>query len=355
MGLTSKDQLKWWSIGVAVLIGGVWLLGSALAPFIAGAAIAYFLDPLADRLEKMGLSRVWATTIISLLAFMVFLLAGLMIVPLLIDQLTGFVRALPDYIARLQVYLAEHLPSLADKDSTLSKTLVSIQDVLKEKSGVFLKGVLSSSLALFDFMIIVVVTPVVAFYLLLDWDRLVAAVDSWVPREHAPVVRMLALRIDKVLAGFVRGQLTVCTILGTFYALALLIIGLKFGLFVGFIAGLISFIPFVGSIVGGTLSIGLALVQFWDSPGWIVAVAVVFVIGQFVEGHILTPKLVGGSVGLHPVWLMLALSAFGSLFGFVGLLIAVPVAAGIGVLGRFAMEKYLQGPLYRGPEDPDEA
>jgi predicted PurR-regulated permease PerM len=199
-------------------------------------------------------------------------------------------------------------------------------------------------------LVYVVVVPVVAFYLLLDWDRMVARIDELLPRDHAPTIRRLAGEIDRTLASFVRGQGTVCLILGTFYAVALMVLGLQFGLVVGLLAGLLTFIPYVGAIVGGVLSIGLALFQFWGDWWWIIAVALVFQVGQLVEGNILTPNLVGSSVGLHPVWLIFALAAFGALFGFVGLLVAVPVAAAIGVLARFAIEQYKQGRLYRGYE-----
>ena len=193
-----------------------------------------------------------------------------------------------------------------------------------------------------------VITPVVAFYMLLDWDRMVATVDSWVPREHVHTVRQIANDINASTAGFVRGQGTLCLILGVMYAIGLTAVGLNFGLVIGLFAGLISFIPYVGSLVGLVLSVGVALVQFW--PDWImvVAVAVVFFVGQFIEGNILQPKLVGSSVGLHPVWLMFALLAFGSLFGFVGLLIAVPAAAAVAVLVRFALGRYMASPLYTG-------
>ncbi len=349
MGLSNKKQLKWWGITAAAVIYVFWILGSALLPYIAGAAIAYFLDPLADRLEKMGFSRVWATVVISLLTAMVFVLALLLILPLLIDQLIGLAKSAPDLVAQLQIWLAEKFPQIFVADSMLRKGLNALQNVLKDQGVVLVNGVLNSSLAVFDFLILLVVTPVVSFYLLLDWDRLVGKIDTWLPREHANTIRVLARDIDSVLAGFVRGQLTVSTILGSFYAISLVLVGLQFGAVIGLLAGLISFIPFVGSIIGGGLSIGVALFQFWDNPIWIGVVAAIFLIGQFVEGNILSPKLVGGSVGLHPVWLMFSLSAFGALLGFTGLLIAVPVSASIGVLGRFLMEQYMDGPLYNGP------
>ncbi len=355
MGLSTKKQLKWWGISALVLIGIFWVLGGALLPYIAAAAISYFLDPVADRLEKMGFTRIWATVVICIVTATVFILALLLIFPLLIDQVVGLARSAPEFVARFQTYLSDTFPQFFVEDSMIRKGLLSLQNLLKDQGLVVVNGVLNSSLAIVDFVILLVVTPVVSFYLLLDWDRLVAKIDSWLPREHLTTIRGLASDIDKVLAGFVRGQLTVSTILGSFYAIALLLVGLEFGAVIGLIAGIISFIPFVGSIIGGGLSIGIALFQFWDDPIWIAVVAGIFVTGQFVEGNFLTPKLVGGSVGLHPVWLMFSLSAFGALLGFVGLLIAVPVSASIGVLGRFLMDQYKDGPLYKGPPiEPDE-
>jgi predicted PurR-regulated permease PerM len=195
--------------------------------------------------------------------------------------------------------------------------------------------------------------PVVAFYLLYDWDRMVGEIDTLLPRDYAPVIRKLAADIDRTLASFVRGMGTVCLILGTFYAVALMLVGLQFGLVVGAVAGLITFIPYLGSLLGGGLAIGLALFQFWGDWVSIALVAGIFVLGQVVEGNFLTPKLVGNSVGLHPVWLIFALAAFGALFGFVGLLVAVPVAAAIGVLARFAISQYKDSRLYRGLSDQD--
>ena len=203
--------------------------------------------------------------------------------------------------------------------------------MLRDSGMTVLNQVLVGSLQVLNFLVVLFVTPVVAFYLLLDWDRMVARVNAWLPREHALTIRGLAREIDVVLAGFVRGQLSVCVILGVFYAAALWAIGLQYGVLVGLIAGLISFIPYIGSTVGLLLSVGIALFQFWDAKLWIVVTAGIFLFGQFVEGNILAPNLIGKSVGLHPVWLILALAVFGSLFGFAGLLVAVPVAAALGV------------------------
>ena len=210
----------------------------------------------------------------------------------------------------------------------------------------------NSGKAIVDVISLLIVTPVVAFYMLLDWDRMVAKVDRWTPRDYVASVRQIAREIDQAVAGFIRGQGSLCLILGIFYAVGLSLVGLNFGLLIGLFAGMISFIPYVGSLVGLVLAVGVAIVQFWPDYIWVGVVLAVFFTGQFIEGNILQPKLVGESVGLHPVWLMFALFAFGALFGFVGLLVAVPAAAAVGVLVRFALSRYLDSDLYYGRERP---
>jgi predicted PurR-regulated permease PerM len=348
MALPINHQFRYWGIAAAVFFVLIWALGEVLLPFIVGGAIAYFLDPIADRLERMGLSRVTATAVISLVALLLVVLLVLAVIPTLVNQLTALVNAAPDIAKRLQGFLLERFPDLADSTSTIRQTLAEIGTAIQARGAELAQGVLSSALGVISIVLFIVVVPVVAFYLLLDWDDMVARIDSMLPLDHAPTIRRLAREINAVLAGFVRGQVSVCVALGTFYAVALMAAGLQFGLIVGAIAGAITFIPYVGSLVGGALAIGLALFQFWGDWVQIGIIAAIFAAGQFVEGNILTPRLVGKSVGLHPVWLLFALSAFGTVFGFVGLLIAVPVAASIGVLTRFAMEQYRSSLLYQG-------
>ena len=192
----------------------------------------------------------------------------------------------------------------------------------------------------------IVVTPVVAFYILLDWHRMIATVDGWTPPRYRVTVRALAREIDAALAGFVRGQSLVCLMLGLWYGIGLSVVGLNFGLLVGISAGLLSFIPYVGSLTALVVSSGLAIVQGW--PDWklfVMSLGVVLT-GQFLEGNVLSPRLVGASVGLHPVWMMFALFSFGALFGFTGLIVAVPVAAAAHVLLRFGLQRYLESPLF---------
>jgi predicted PurR-regulated permease PerM len=348
MALPLTAQAKYWGIAAVVFLVLLWFLGDVLLPFLVGGAIAYFLDPIADRLERSGMSRVAATTVISLVALLLVILLVLAVIPSLVNQLTALVNSAPDIAKRLQGFLVERFPELTDNTSTIRQTLAEIAAAIQARGAELANGLLSSALGVISAVVFIVVVPVVAFYMLLDWDQMVARIDAMLPLDHAPTVRRLALEIDAVLAGFVRGQISVCLLLGTFYSIALMFAGLQFGLIVGAIAGAITFIPYVGSIIGGTLAVGLALFQFWGDWVSIGIVAAIFAAGQFIEGNILTPKLVGKSVGLHPVWLLFALSAFGSVFGFVGMLIAVPVAASIGVLARFGVSQYQSSLLYKG-------
>ncbi|MDT6940491.1 AI-2E family transporter [Brucella pseudogrignonensis] len=350
-GSSVRRQAMFWTGTLIIFLLFLVVFSPVLLPFVAGMALAYFLDPVADRLEKLGLSRL-AATILILLLFLMILVVGLMIIiPILATQLVDFIAKLPDYISQLQALMAnENSQWLKRYIGIDSSTIQENLSALLQQGAGFLSTLLqslwNSGKSLIDIAGLFIVTPVVAFYMLLDWDRMVDRIDSWVPRKQLYTVRGIARDMDAAVAGFVRGQGTLCLILGTYYAIGLTLTGLNFGLLIGFFAGLISFIPYIGSFVGLALAIGVALVQFW--PDWImiVAVAGVFFLGQFVEGNILQPKLVGSSVGLHPVWLMFALFAFGSLFGFTGMLVAVPAAAAVGVLVRFALNRYLHSPMY---------
>lgn len=348
MALPVSQQFKYWGATAVLMIVVLWFLGDVLLPFVLGGAIAYFLDPVADRLERMGWSRAAAVALITVIAILIFIVMVLLVVPTLVGQAADLFDTAPTLFANLRDFLVARFPDLVDSESTLRQSLVAVGERVQEYGGKLLETALSSAASIINVVLLFVIVPVVAVYLLLDWDNMVARIDELLPRDHAPVIRQLARDIDRTLASFIRGMGTVCLILGTYYAVALMLAGLQFGLVVGFIAGLITFIPYVGALVGGALAVGLALFQFWGEWLQIALVALIFIIGQVIEGNLLTPKLVGSSVGLHPVWLLLALSVFGSLFGFVGMLVAVPVAAVLGVVARFATRQYLDSMLYRG-------
>ena len=359
MTLPVRDQLTYWGLLAFVFLLMLYALGNVILPFIVGGALAYFLDPVADKLEAAGLSRVSATALIAVGMLLLGVLLILAVIPTLINQLTALVNSAPEIFHKLQAFLIDRFPSLTDETSTIRQSLTKIGASIQARGGELANTLIGSALGVLSAVLFIVVVPVVAIYMLLDWDKMIARIDAMLPRDHAPVVRQLASEIDRVLAAFVRGQLSVCLALGTFYAVTLMLAGLQFGLIVGAIAGAITFIPYVGAMVGGTLAIGLALFQFWGDWVSIGTVAGIFAIGQFLEGNVITPRFVGKSVGLHPVWLLFALSAFGSLFGFVGMLVAVPVAASIGVLARFGISQYQSSRLYQGeqgqfsPEDHD--
>jgi predicted PurR-regulated permease PerM len=351
-----RRQIRFWLITAALLGLFVYVFSNILLPFVAGMALAYFLDPVADRLERMGLSRTAATFLILIAFVFALTVAMIILIPVLASQLAGFLDKLPEYLAQLQTLVTSFNPEWLEQRFGLDAGSLQegLNSLLASGVGFFttvFQSIWSSGVALFSIAGLFVVTPVVAFYMLLDWDRMVAAVDSWVPRDHVEPVRQIFADINAATAGFVRGQGTLCLILGVMYAIGLTLTGLNFGILIGFFAGLISFIPYVGSLVGLVLSVGVAFVQFWPDWTMVAAVAGVFFVGQFIEGNILQPRLVGKSVGLHPVWLMFALFAFGALFGFVGLLIAVPAAAAVAVLVRFAIARYLESPLYKGHKD----
>lgn len=350
MALPIREQLKYWGLAAVVFFVVMWSLGNILLPFLLGGAIAYFLDPVADRLERMGLSRAASTALITVIAAMIFVIMALLVIPTLVNQAVNLVKIAPQLFTDFTAFLNARFPSLLEEGSTLQTSLTSIGTTIQERGGQLVETALSSFASIINVLVLLVIVPVVAIYLLLDWDRMVASIDGMLPRDHAPTLRQLAREIDRTLSAFVRGMGTVCLFLGTYYAIALMVVGLQFGLVVGFIAGLVTFIPYLGALLGGALAIGLALFQFWGDWVSIGLVGGIFALGQVIEGNVLTPKLVGSSVGLHPVWLLLALSVFGTLFGFVGMLVAVPLAAALGVIARFGLGQYRQSLLYQGTQ-----
>ena len=354
-----QRQFAFWVGLLLATLLVLYFLSDVMLPFVAGAAIAYLLDPLADRLERFGLGRLGASIIILAIFALILLVALGAIVPLAARQVVSFAEQLPSYVQRLQALVTEHGGPLVERiggHDALQQLQQSIGNIVGQGAAwvaTFARSLWTGGKALINVVSILVVTPVVAFYLLVDWDRMVATIDRWVPPRHRATVRGLAREMDKAVAGFVRGQTAVCLLLGAFYAAGLSLIGLNFGATIGMLAGLISFIPYVGSLTGLLLATGVALVQFLPDWTWVFATIAVFMVGQFIEGNILSPKMVGDAVGLHPVWLMFALLAFGSIMGFVGLLVAVPLAAMIAVLGRFAIRRYQASPLYLGPPDEE--
>jgi predicted PurR-regulated permease PerM len=347
---TSRPILFWIAIFVATTAIVV-VLHQVLLPFVAGMVLAYLLDPLANRIERLGVNRAVATLAIIALAVAFITAMIILTVPIITRELSYFVERLPLYVRRVHTLATDPDRPWLSKivGEGLGEAERSIGELTKFASGWFdsiIRSAWSGGRALISILSIGIVTPIVACYLLYDWNKMVATIDNWVPPAHRETVRALAREIDKTISGFVRGQSTLCLVLALYYAVALRLIGLEHGILIGTTAGLISFIPYLGSLSGLIVSTCIAIAQF--SPDWrpIWLVPVVFLVGQSLADYVLAPYLVGRRVHLNPVWVMFALFAFGYLFGFVGLLIAVPLASAIGVLTRFALKTYYASSLY---------
>src|SRR5712692_9806940 len=343
--------ITFWITMLAAVVAVVVLLREILLPFVAGLVLAYLIDPLATRLERLGLNRLIATLII-IAAFIVGVVALILLAaPIIVRELAYFIEHFPTYVGQLHSLATDPSRPWLSKivGEGLGNAEKSIGELTTLAAGwlaAFARSAWSGGRALISVLSLAVVTPIVACYLIYDWHKMIAVVDHWVPPARRDTVRALAREIDDTIGGFVRGQSAICLILGLFYALTLSLIGLNHAVLIGLAAGLISFVPYLGSLTGLVGSTCVAVAQFWPNWALISAVPAIFFVGQSIADYLLSPYFVGRRVNLNPVWLLFALFAFGYLFGFVGLLIAVPLAAAIGVLVRFALTQYYASPFY---------
>jgi predicted PurR-regulated permease PerM len=350
-----RGRAVWfWPAVLAVALLLLWLLRPILLPFVLGMALGYLLDPLVAHLERRGFARALVASALILGAVATSIVLLVLLTPLVLTQLTDLALRLPAAVSAAYDWLEPYLEqTLARMRTTPAGDLTApvvnaAQDMATGMTGI-LAGLLSHGFEVVNLLTLLAVTPLVAFYLLRDWPKIVAELDDWLPRAHVATIRAEIHEIDQVLAGFARGQAIVCLTLMVFYAVALSIVRLDYGLTIGLVAGLVSFVPYLGFVVGLTSSVGVALYQYWPEWGRVVVVLGIFLAGQLVSDYVLTPRLVGSKVGLHPLWVIFAVFAGGSLFGFVGMLFAVPVCAVIGVLTRFGIGRYKDSELYRGP------
>jgi predicted PurR-regulated permease PerM len=348
-----ERQIFFW-LAVAFLMAlAIWLVKDVLLPFVAGVVLAYFLNPIVDRLTSLGLNRVAASALIVAAGAVVLVSLMVLVVPLLFDQAQQFAAALPGEVERLRGVLETWMrdrfgTSAGNIDEGLKRATESFSQNWTSLAGWAATSLWDRSLALFNFLSLLLVTPLVVFYLLVDWEAMLQKIDGWLPRDHAPTIRALAAEINDAISAFIRGQGTVCMILALFYATGLTAVGLEYGLIIGIATGLLAFIPFVGWASGLLTATALAIVQFWPEYLPVLGVVAVFLAGQAFDAGFLSPNIVGSKIGLHPVWLIFALFVFAYLFGLVGMLLAVPVAAAIAVLVRFGLSAYLQSSVYRG-------
>lgn len=354
--MTVRRQIIFWAVGAAAFVVLLMLLRSILLPFIAGLGAAYFLDPAVDRLEKAGAPRWLATSAITLVFFAIVVGGGVLLFPVVQGQVLQLAANVPEYAARVQEtvlpVVERGLALISRGEAEGPGGATSATSLVSSNAGKIaadlLKGVLSSGLAFFNLLSLIFITPVVTFYLLRDWDHIITKVDSWLPRHHRAVIHEQLHKIDEALAGFLRGQTLVGLVLAVLFSVTLSLAGLQFALVIGIFSGLITFIPFAGFILGFAVALLFALLQWGGDFVNVGVIVAIYVILQVVESAVLTPKFVGSRVGLHPVWIIFSVLAAGVLFGFVGVLVAVPLAAVIGILIRFTIGQYLGSPIYLG-------
>lgn len=350
--LIVSESQKWMLLTATVLVAVLlYFLAPVLTPFISAAFLAYLGDPLVDRLEARRLNRTLSVTIVFSIIFLVITLVLILLVPMLESQISYLIRKMPSHLAWVQQELIPGLAHRFNLDPT-TFNFNALREMLSQQWGqggniIFniFKSVSNSGMLIMVWIGNLVLIPVVTFYLLRDWDILVARVHELLPRSKEPVIKKLAIESDNVLAAFLRGQFMVMILLGIIYSLGLKIAGLKLALLIGMLAGMVSFVPYLGFIVGIVAASVAMLLQTQDIYQlW--PVIAVFGVGQMLEGMVLTPMLVGDKIGLHPVAVIFAVLAGGQLFGFIGVLLALPVAAVIAVMLRHLHSQYLSSSLY---------
>ena len=354
--MTARNQALFWSLSFLGFLSFIYIFKSILLPFVLGIAVAYLLNPLVNAFRTAGIGRKLAT--FSILGGFLFVVAALLAVlaPVLSKQMTQLINDFPQYLDQVNQALTPY----AQKVSALlgQENSEDIQGFLKDQSGMAINiaqniagGLAKGGQLFFDLVSVIVLMPVVAYFMMVEWNTMTDWVKDLMPRDHKKTILNLLSQMDQKISGFVRGQISVAVILAVLYAVALTIAGLKYGFLIGLVSGLLAIIPMVGSVIGLIVSVGVAWFQSGDLT-FVAIIAGIFLAGQLLEGNVLSPKIVGESVGMHPLWVFFALMAGGSLFGILGMLLAVPVAAVAGVLLAFGIAQYKLSALYKGKVKP---
>lgn len=349
--MNTKNQAIFWSSAFALFLLFVFVFKAVLLPFVLGFAIAYLLNPLIHHLGKVGIGRAPAALLILFVFFVLVIGFLAAILPLAYDQFLQLSNDLPGYIDGIWAWLqplserVQGFTGQAGAQDFQALFKEHISSAFNVGTGL-VKSVVAGGQAFMDLISVTIFTPIVAYFVMKEWDHISQWVVDLMPRDQKNTIMDLLKQIDTKLSGFIRGQITVAFILGLAYAIALTVAGLKYGFLIGLMAGLLSVIPMVGSAVGLFVSI---LVAWFQSGDWmfVLIIACIFFAGQLIEGNFLTPKLVGKNVGMHPLWVFFALLAGGALFGILGMFLAVPVAAVIGVLLAFAIAQYKASAYYK--------
>ena len=337
-----------WSAVSAVALIAVVLLHQILLPVVVGALLAYLLVPAVDRLEQLGIDRSLAALAVFLPLVAGFVAFLLVVLPAMIGEVRFFVEEFPRYVTRLQSLVSDAsspwLRSVMGDELHIEQSSADVARTMGSNwLDSFLRSLWSSGLALISLLSLLVVTPIIAIYLAIDWQRMIATVDGWLAPAYREDIRALGHEIHDTVAGFVRGQLVICLVLAVLYAVALKVTGLNHAILIGISAGLISFVPYLGAATGFSVAVCVAMAQFW--PNWIPVAVVggIFIVGEMLADYVLSPRIIGRRVKLNPVWMMFALFAFGWLVGFMGVLLAIPIAASLGVILRYARQRSLAG------------
>ena len=352
-----ERHAAFWLISLVAFLLLIALLRDALLPFALAAVIAYFLNPVADGLQRMGVGRTFAAVLIIGLVTIAIAASIFFLLPLAAGQIRQLAQSLPNDLDRIRMWLEDvarqHLgQSFPGFKTSLERAMSELSQGSSGLLGAAAQALWNRGLALANLVALVLVTPVVTFYLLRDWPTMLEKIASWVPREHEATIRRLATDIDAAVGAFVRGQGTICLALGTLYSAALTAVGLRYALAIGLLTGLLSFIPMVGWSLGLVVAFVVALTQSWPDIALAFYVVGIYLAAMALDAGFLSPLIVGHRVGLHPVWLMLALFVFSALFGLLGVLVAVPVAAAAAVVVRFVRDRYLESSLYLGETAP---
>ncbi|MEN2494505.1 MAG: hypothetical protein TECD_00406 [Hyphomicrobiaceae bacterium hypho_1] len=348
-----QHQVLFWLIVAVSITLAILALQEILLPFVTGSILAYALNPVADRLERLGIGRTAASAIVVCLLFIAFAAIVIILVPLLIQQTQQVVESLPSDIESIKPTVQDWLRNKLGNHFEAGQN--SLEQIIKEIRknwagliGQIAHGVWNGGWAILDLLAITLITPVVVFYLLVDWPHIIKHMSNCLPRDHEAKICKVFSSIDSVLAAFIRGQGLVCLILGLFYTTCLTLVGLRYGLLIGIVTGILSFIPIVGSTIGFLTASLLGIIQGWPDPTLLMMVFAIFATGQIMDSCVLAPRIIGRTVGLHPVTIIFALFIFSYFYGFVGTIVAVPISAVIGVILRFGLEIYLSSSIYKG-------
>jgi len=351
MAVSAKTYFFFWCGALALFLGFVWLFNDILTPFVLGVVIAYLLNPLIKRFSNKGVKRTTGAALVTIIFYSLLIALVAVVAPIIAKESADLIEKMPEYLDKLFKLVAPY--TLWFQENIGENYIEDAKTFLKENASKILSisggvagGIAAGGQAVISMATILVLTPLVSFFMMREWPAITDWVEDLIPRQHETMIQDLIEQIDVKLSGFIRGQLTVAFLLGLIYAIALTIAGLNYGFLIGITAGVLSIIPLVGSTLGLLVSVAVAWFQTGELS-YVGIIAAIFIVGQIVEGNILSPKLLGDSVGLHPLWILFALMAGGALFGILGMLLAVPIAAVVGVLGGFAIAQYKKTPLYQ--------